>query len=373
MRYVLAVLCLIHGIAHIVGFVVPWRLVNSLEQPYRTTVLQGRVDLGEWGIRLYGLIWLLLAVCFAAMAVAVCLRSSWWLAGLEILFVISMLFCLLSWPDTRFGILANLIVLGLAFALLRFEPGRLAMRNDSLETLWSSVKSGDRTGWVKGASSLPPTARLYLDHALGSSTRPISSVRLTMHGEIKLGSWRPFHAEQVITGDGRFVWAAIVSLYGLPIRGSDQLLNGEGSMTWKFLDIIPVMTTSGPDITRSAIGRWQGELVAWLPSLLLNDFSWSDDNSAHTRVRMEMLGERSEVTIELDASRSLKTLSMPRWGNPDGGEFKVVDFGVIVEENRRFEGFTVPGKIRAGWFFGTERFESEGEFFRGSIDSAEFK
>jgi hypothetical protein len=49
-----------------------------------------------------------------------------------------------------------------------------------------------------------------------------------------------------------------------------------------------------------------------------------------------------------------------------------VDFGVIIEEERRSSGFTVR-RIRAGWFFGSERFESEGEFFRASIDDAEYK
>ena len=68
-------LCVIHGIAHVVGFVVPWRIVTSIEQPYRTTVLQGRIDLGDLGIRLYGLGWLTIAVSFAAIAAGVLLRS----------------------------------------------------------------------------------------------------------------------------------------------------------------------------------------------------------------------------------------------------------------------------------------------------------
>src|SRR5687767_13601533 len=88
MRYALAGLCMIHGFAHIVGFVVPWGLVTSFEQPYRTTVLQGWIDLGDWGVRLYGLGWLVLAVCFATTAVGVLLRSSWWLSSLELASVV---------------------------------------------------------------------------------------------------------------------------------------------------------------------------------------------------------------------------------------------------------------------------------------------
>jgi len=37
---------------------------------------------------------------------------------------------------------------------------------------------------------------------------------------------------------------------------------------------------------------------------------------------------------------------------------------------RSFGGYTLPTRLRAGWHFGTERFESEGEFFRVTIDDA---
>jgi hypothetical protein len=319
-------------------------------------------------VRLYGLVWLALAACFAAAAIGVLLRSSWWLAWLEIMSVVSIILCLLSWPDTRLGILANVLVLGLAFLAIRFEPSGLAIRDESLETLWTSVMPPtDAAPDPETVLGLPPLARLYLTHALGPQPRPASAVRLRMHGEIKLGNWRPFQAEQVISRDG-FVWAAIVSMYGLPIRGSDSLVGGAGSMRWKLLDIIPVMTGAGPDITRSAIGRLQGELAAWLPSVLQGDGgSWSAGASAGPRLHMEIFGEPAEIQLETDAKGSLKTLTMRRWGNPDGGEARYIDFGVIAEEERRFGGFTVPSRIRAGWYFGTDRFDSEGEFFRASI------
>jgi hypothetical protein len=36
MRFALAALLIVHGVAHLVGFVVPWRLVASPEVPCRT-------------------------------------------------------------------------------------------------------------------------------------------------------------------------------------------------------------------------------------------------------------------------------------------------------------------------------------------------
>lgn len=35
------------------------------------------------------------------------------------------------------------------------------------------------------------------------------------------------------------------------------------------------------------------------------------------------------------------------------------------------EGITIPTQLRVGWFFGSERFETEGEFFRVTVDHGE--
>lgn len=64
---------------------------------------------------------------------------------------------------------------------------------------------------------------------------------------------------------------------------------------------------------------------------------------------------------------------MPRWGNPGGVEFGYYNCGGIVEEEGTFQGYTVPTRMRVGWHFGTERFETEGEFFRVLIQDAVYR
>lgn len=38
-----------------------------------------------------------------------------------------------------------------------------------------------------------------------------------------------------------------------------------------------------------------------------------------------------------------------------------------------FGGDTIPSRLCFGWYFGSERFESEGAFFRGTVDHAAFR
>jgi len=111
MRGVLAAFLIVHGFAHTVGFVVPWRLVTSTDVPYRTTMLSGHVDLGDAGIKAVGLLWLTLAIGWIAVAAGLLAGASWWFRVLWPLLAISALLCAMQWSDARVGLLANAIVL----------------------------------------------------------------------------------------------------------------------------------------------------------------------------------------------------------------------------------------------------------------------
>ena len=59
MRLAAAALLVLHGLVHLIGFVVPWRLADLTSGgfAYTTTVLAGRLDLGTTGARIVGLLW----------------------------------------------------------------------------------------------------------------------------------------------------------------------------------------------------------------------------------------------------------------------------------------------------------------------------
>jgi hypothetical protein len=132
------------------------------------------------------------------------------------------------------------------------------------------------------------------------------------------------------------------------------------------------MVASGPDITRSAAGRVIAE-SAWLPSALCADaVTWTAQDSFRPH-RLTVQGEPGELEFTIDAEGSVKSFSLPRWGNPSRKEFGYVDFGGVVEDEGTFAGYTIPTRLRVGWHFGTDRFEREGEFFRATVDDAAYR
>ena len=116
MRMILATLLLGHGVAHVVGFAVPWKLVTSSEVPYRTTVAGGLVDVGPAGVRLVGVLWLLVALAFVSVSVGVLQHATWWYRESLALAMVSLVLCTLGWPESRPGVVANLLILVLLIA-----------------------------------------------------------------------------------------------------------------------------------------------------------------------------------------------------------------------------------------------------------------
>jgi hypothetical protein len=119
MRITLAVLMLLHGVAHVPGFLVPWRLMREPDGGSLSTRLLGGINVGETGLRLLGLGWLLLAVAFVVAAAATWVNRESWPAIASLIAVISLVFTILELPESRIGVVVNLALLAAIFAATR--------------------------------------------------------------------------------------------------------------------------------------------------------------------------------------------------------------------------------------------------------------
>ena len=123
MRIAVGIYMLVHGLCHFVGFVVPWKILTMKEEPYRTTLLAGRLDVGSIGIRLVGILWLLACVAFMASGVGALASSAWWRNVMVPLALASSVLCVLGLPGAKIGILANALLLAVVVgASLRWLP-----------------------------------------------------------------------------------------------------------------------------------------------------------------------------------------------------------------------------------------------------------
>ena len=116
MRTIFALLLIVHGIAHLVGFVVPWHIVPAPDLAERTTVFGGALDIGEGGTKILGILWLILAVAFVVAGGAL-MRGGWHSVWVVRLAALSLVFCIVGWPDTRIGLFVNVAILAVLFSV----------------------------------------------------------------------------------------------------------------------------------------------------------------------------------------------------------------------------------------------------------------
>ena len=216
-------------------------------------------------------------------------------------------------------------------------------------------------------SELPDAAARWLSAALTPGTPLTRAVVLHMHGDIKLGAWRPFTAAQVIKPATGFVWAATVRFAALPFSGFDRYSSRSGQMRWRVLGAVPVMSAAGPDVDRSAAGRLAAESV-FVPTAY-DRATWGPGPDADTALATWHIDEQVEtVQLRVAADGALREISMSRWGNPGGAPYGRHPFGAVFEDQATFDGIRLPSSVRAFWEWGTDR-QADGEFFRAHITS----
>jgi hypothetical protein len=120
MRTALAIVLAVHGIAHLPGFLVPWRISSPPDLPYQTRLLSGTLEVGDLGARVIGVLWMMAALAFGAAAVATYRGAPRWATFALAVVLFSLILSALGWPASRIGLAVNVVlVVVLASALMR--------------------------------------------------------------------------------------------------------------------------------------------------------------------------------------------------------------------------------------------------------------
>jgi hypothetical protein len=110
LRVVPGTVLILHGLIHLLGFMVYLRLANIESLPYSTALLSGKLEVGEAGARVFGLLWLLAAMGFVVAGVAMFALLPWWTFTLWVA-LLSLVVTVLALPGSWFGVVVNVVIL----------------------------------------------------------------------------------------------------------------------------------------------------------------------------------------------------------------------------------------------------------------------
>ena len=150
-RRVAAVLIGAHGLVHLIGFVVPFRLVELQGYAYTTSAAWGHIELGDGGTRLVGVLWLLATIAFITAGYGLWHSASWAIPLTAVTAGGSLPLCVLGSPTASAGIAIDVLIIAVAGASL---AGRLPQ-----SALTTGSVAADLTARRPGELDEPPLHR----------------------------------------------------------------------------------------------------------------------------------------------------------------------------------------------------------------------
>lgn len=110
-QIILAIFISLHGLIHLIGPAVYMKLTEIQGFSYKTTLIGGRWNLGENGIRLFGALWIVPALGFILAAVALLAGWEWFQPALIVVTLISLVLTALDYRIAYAGVVINILIL----------------------------------------------------------------------------------------------------------------------------------------------------------------------------------------------------------------------------------------------------------------------
>ncbi|SIS21591.1 ABC transporter permease [Natronorubrum thiooxidans] len=105
--YVGSIVLLGHGMVHLLGTAVYFELADIAEFPYKTTLLGSAVNVGDMGMRVFGILWAVAAIGFVAAAGALFIDWDHWPLLVGAVAVFSLALTVLDYTVAYAGIVVN--------------------------------------------------------------------------------------------------------------------------------------------------------------------------------------------------------------------------------------------------------------------------
>lgn len=228
---------------------------------------------------------------------------------------------------------------------------------------WLAVEPGQEVFSPDMVKGLPEPAQRYLLRAIQPGTRLANSLRLAFDGTVQHGpktrKWPLQGRDIVITPGKGFVWPEKILTGPLPRYGILYYAKETGRVCWSLWNLFrdpAKVSRKGPNTTKSLAARFASQYI-WIPSALLpqRGVTWEAVDGSHARAVVRVGEETVPLTLEIDPQGRLKTVEFPRWGakNPDGS-YSYFPFGLEIEGEKTFGGYTIPAFVRAMWCFRSE-------------------
>lgn len=343
MRIFLALLIILHGLIHLMGFAKAYQFAEMKQ-------LSGPIS------RMEGLVWLSAAVLFITAAIMLIARSEyWWMAG-GLAAIISQILVFQSWHDAKWGTLANIIILFAAIpAFLKYGPYgyRHQYRAEAITAL--SLQGETTLLSEADIKHLPEPVKRYIRYT-GSIGKPrIQNFYVAFEGKMRNGldaPWMNIHAQQVSTiHDPERIFYIESSMYGLPFDGLHLYKNGHANMQIKALSLIKVVNGQGRQMDQGETVTLFNDMCVIAPATLIDtNIKWQTIDDRTVKASFTNKEQTIAATLYFNEEGALiNFISNDRFQSADGKTFNSYPWSTPLRDYKLYDGRKVASYGEAIW------------------------
>lgn len=340
MRPVLAVVILLHGLVHLLGFVKAFNL-----GPFAQLLKQDITPVN-------GSLWLVATLLFALSSVLYFFgKEQWWMYCFTGI-LISQYLVFTSWTDASWGTIANIIMLlACITGYATWSYSAKYKRDVVLNIKHQSDIHADLTD--ADIQDLPEPVRRYIRYS-GSLGKPkVYNFRIEFTGGIRkdeASEWMPFSSEQYNFMDKptRLFFMKAVMKH-LPVAGFHSFRNGDAFMDIRLLSMFTVQYQDGKEMGIAETVTFFNDMCCMAPATLIDKrIKWLQTDG--NKVLAEFTNNGKTITAWLhfnDKGELVNFISGDRYAAGDKGTMQKLTWATPLTKYKEINGRHLAGYAEA--------------------------
>ena len=336
MKSTVALITILHGIIHLVGFVKSFNLFPISQLTQNIPKVQG-------------ILWLFAALLFVLCAVLQLLKKDLWLPMALLAVSISQGLILLDWHDAKFGTLVNIIILiasivgiGTWHFYRKYMSEVATLLNQSGSPVASVLTESD-------IQHLPEPVRKYLSYTGALGKPKVSFFKVEFSGQIRKNEkseWMPFTSEQYnsINPSTRLFFMK-ATMKHLPVAGFHSFKNGSAFMDIRLFSLFNVQFQSGKEMSISETVTFFNDMSCMAPATLIDPrIKWIE--VSHHSVGAEFTNNNIMVSATLyfnDDGALINFISGDRYASREDNIMKRLPWSTPLKDYKIINGHRLAG------------------------------
>jgi hypothetical protein len=342
MKYLFALLIILHGLIHLMGFLKAFGFaqINQLTKEISRPV---------------GVLWLSVTILLIVTALIYLLQNEyWWLIALSGV-ILSQVLIICYWHDAKFGSIANVIILAAAIPAWGEWHFENQYKRDVTESLKHSNSHADSLLTIEAISHLPEPVQRYIIYS-GAINKPVlTNFKIKFEGQIRSdekSEWMPFTTEQYNFLDPPTrLFFMKATMKKIPVGGYHSYQDGVAIMDIRALSLFKVQYQTGREMDIAETVTWFNDLCLFAPAGLIDKrIQWKHLDSLSSKATFNHKDISISAILYFNTRGELVNfVSEDRYQIKSEVDRHVVRFSTPAKNYMKFNGHLAPSYGEAIW------------------------